>query len=84
MTTLAAHFHGELTTLGWVGLIASGLVCAWVIWRAVRYSVRPGEEDPAHHKYMIFDDDAADVDPKWARTDADGGARGMRSNPGTR
>ena len=54
---LAAHAHfGSLTPYEWVLVGVAGLAAAWSIWKAVVYTVRPGEQDPAHVKRLILDD----------------------------
>jgi hypothetical protein len=59
LPTLAAHEHSPFEDLGPLGW-ALGLVCAaisvWVIWLSVRWTFRPGEEDPDHPKRSIFDE----------------------------
>lgn len=43
--------------LGLAIIVVGTLVTLWVIAFAVRASVRPGETDPDHPKYLIFKDD---------------------------
>ena len=40
-------------------MAGAGLVTVWVIWRAVRLTVRPGEKDPDHIKRRILEDSPA-------------------------
>lgn len=53
----AAHDHPALQDLGplaWVALAVAGLAAAWVIWKAVRFTFHPGEEEPDHIKRSIL------------------------------
>ena len=51
-----AHAHfGNLTGFEWVLVGIAGLVGAWSIWKAVAYTLRPGEDDPGHVKRLILD-----------------------------
>lgn len=43
--------------LEWVGYSAMALVCVWVLWEAVRTTIRPNEDAPDHVKRSILDDD---------------------------
>lgn len=43
--------------LEWAGYGAMALVCVWVLWRAVRTTVHPGEDEPDHVKRSILDDE---------------------------
>lgn len=57
---LAAHEHAPFSSWGWLEwaiFAACALVTAWVLWLAVRWTLRPGEEDPDHVKRSILDDD---------------------------
>ncbi|MHC5010445.1 MAG: hypothetical protein ACYTG6_05755 [Planctomycetota bacterium] len=70
MTWLAAHDH-SLSDLGALELLGVGLaaiVTLWVIWKAVVYTFRPGEEDPGHIKRLILDEET-----ERARADASSG-----------
>ena len=56
---LARHVH-SLEALGpWgTALLAVGcLASLWVIWKAVVYTLRPGEEAPDHIKRSILDEE---------------------------
>jgi hypothetical protein len=56
---LAAHPHGVAGAGFWTWVVWAA-VCAvsvGVIWAAVRATFRPGEEDPAHVKRTVLDDD---------------------------
>jgi hypothetical protein len=61
MSVLAGHTHdlSEVGPVGWVLIGLAALFVVWVIWRTIVLTVRPGEEDPDHIKYMILDDDPA-------------------------
>ena len=64
MSLLAAHEHFEnLGPFEWAAVAAAGVVSAWVIWKAVVYTLHPGEEDPGHIKRMILDDGPAAGSP---------------------
>ncbi len=61
---LAEHEHSPFADLGfwgWAAAVAAAVVTVWVIWQAVRWTLKPGEEDPGHPKRMIFDDDFDDT-----------------------
>jgi hypothetical protein len=56
-----AHDHPawqDFGALEWILAGSAGLFTAWAIWRAVVYTLRPGEEEPDHLKRMIFEDPA--------------------------
>ncbi len=59
MSFLAGHVHdlSGLGTAGWVIVGVASLFVAWVFWRAVVLTIRPGEEEPDHIKRTILDDD---------------------------
>jgi hypothetical protein len=66
MTPLAStERHGLFQDLAWWGWavaavsIAAGL---WVLWLAVRWTLRPGETDPGHVKRTILDDEDRAMD----------------------
>jgi hypothetical protein len=42
----------------WILYGSMTLACVWVLWRAVRTTVAPGEDTPDHVKRIIFDDDS--------------------------
>lgn len=58
---LASGSHAiDVSTWGaleWVVYSAMALVCVWVLWRAVRTTIEPGEDAPDHVKRSILDDD---------------------------
>lgn len=49
-----AHIEGPLGTASWIALVASALFVAWTIFRSVKYTVRPGEEEPTHIKRLVL------------------------------
>lgn len=59
MSILAAHAH-DVSAFGfweWLAVGTAGLLCVWVIWKAVVLTFNPREDDPHHIKRMILDDD---------------------------
>ena len=57
MNALLAHLHLESFTLfDWVLTALAAVSAGWSIWLAVRYTLKPGETDPSHPKFLIFDD----------------------------
>ena len=55
---LAEHVHPEwedFGTLEWVIVVAATLVVIWSIYKTVRYTIQPGEQDPDHVKRIIFE-----------------------------
>lgn len=38
----------------WIWVVLAGVVAAWVIWKAVMYTLRPGETEPDHIKRIIL------------------------------
>ena len=57
---LSAHAHGGFGAWSWVEWAIFAFCClvtAWVLWVAVRLTLRPGEEEPDHVKRSILDDD---------------------------
>jgi hypothetical protein len=54
-----AHAHFEdLGAFEWALVIVAALIGGWSIWLAVRYTLRPGEEERSHPKYMVLDEPA--------------------------
>ena len=53
-------------TLEWTGYGSMILACVWVLWRAVRTTVRPNEDAPDHVKRLILDGEDAALDPRRA------------------
>ena len=51
--------HGRLpdSAVEWGIFVVAAVVTAWVLWKAVRYTMRPGETEPGHVKRSILDDD---------------------------
>jgi len=54
--------HGRLPdgVVEWAVFLVAGVVTAWVLWKAVRYTFEPGEDEADHVKRSILDaeDDA--------------------------
>ena len=49
-----AHFE-NLGPFEWGLVILAALIGAWTIWLAVKYTLRPGEDEPEHVKRSILD-----------------------------
>lgn len=49
--------------LEWAAYASMALVCVWVLWRAVRTTLHPGETQPDHVKRSILDDDTTPFGP---------------------
>lgn len=47
----------EWGPLEWAIVAVGGAISLWVIWRAVRTTLRPGEEAPDHVKRSILEDE---------------------------
>lgn len=61
-----AHKHPTWADFGpveWVAIVVAQLVAIWTIWKAVMYTLRPGETEPEHIKRVIFTENDAPVDP---------------------
>jgi hypothetical protein len=55
-----AHAHFEsLGTFEWMLVGIAALIGGWTIWLAVKYTLRPGEDEPDHVKRSILDDPRA-------------------------
>ena len=57
---LGAHKHPQWDEFGafsWTLIGLAALVVLWVIWRAVHYTLTPGETDPEHIKRSILRDE---------------------------
>lgn len=64
LTNLLAHVHPAWEDFGvfeWVVTGAAALFVAWSIWKAVSYTLHPGEEEPDHPKRIIFGEPPPDV-----------------------
>ena len=62
----AAHKHPTWADFGpveWVAIVVAQAIAIWAIWKAVMYTIRPGEEEPDHIKRVIFEENDAQVDP---------------------
>ena len=56
-TLLGAHDHATWEAFGLVEWLVVGVASAfvaWTIWLAVKYTLKPGEDAPDHHKRLIF------------------------------
>lgn len=54
---LAAHSHPtweDFSATVWVAVVVSSALVIWAIWKAVMYTLRPGEEEPDHIKRQIL------------------------------
>ena len=55
--TLAGHTHptwADFSATVWVAIVVAGAIAMWTIWKAVMFTLRPGEEDPEHIKRQIL------------------------------
>ncbi len=68
------HLHVDLGAFGpleWALVAGAALATVWSIWRAVRLTLDPGEEDPAHLKRLVFREPGAlaprglEVEVRW-------------------
>lgn len=53
------HAHpswADFTATTWIAVVLIGLAAMWSIWKAVMYTIHPGEEEPDHIKRMILGD----------------------------
>ena len=53
----AAHSHPTWEDFGpveWIAIVVAQAVAIWAIWKAVMYTVNPGEKEPDHIKRVIF------------------------------
>ena len=61
---LAAHVHfGDLSPVEWAIVGLAAVAAAWTIWKAVAYTLRPGEEGADHVKRLILDDASSRARP---------------------
>ena len=62
---LAAHDHfdfARFSVLEWALFVLECAITVWVLWLAVRTTLRPGEDAPDHVKNSILgEDDPADL-----------------------
>ena len=51
------HVHGldRLGPIEWIVVGLAALLALWSIWRSVLLTLRPGEDQPDHHKRLIFE-----------------------------
>ena len=55
-----AHKHPTWADFGpveWVAVVVAQAFAIWALWKAVMYTVRPGEEEPDHIKRIIFSEE---------------------------
>ena len=54
---LAAHSHPTWADFGptvWICIVLAGAFAMWTVWKAVMFTLRPGEEEPDHIKRQIL------------------------------
>jgi hypothetical protein len=61
------HLFEGLGLVEWVLVGIAIAAAAWVIWRAVILTIRPGEEDPEHIKRQVLREDASPGDRLGSR-----------------
>lgn len=67
---LAAHEHfdfARFSVLEWVLFVLECAITVWVLWLAVKTTMRPGEEAPDHVKRSILSDDDVPAAPRGAK-----------------
>jgi hypothetical protein len=57
----AAH-ASHASVFEWMLVLAAAVVLVWSLALALRYTVRPGESDPAHIKRRILLDESDETD----------------------
>ena len=81
---LAAHEHfdfAQFSLLEWALFVLESAITVWVLWLAVKVTLRPGEDAPDHVKRSILDDDALPAGQAGReRPDAPGGP-GLPKSP---
>jgi hypothetical protein len=68
---LAAHDHfdfGRFSVLEWALFVAECAITVWVLWLAVKTTLRPGEDAPDHVKRSILSDDESPAVPQVPTT----------------
>lgn len=53
------HSHptwADFTATTWIAVVLIGLAAMWSIWKAVMYTIHPGEQEPDHIKRIILGD----------------------------
>lgn len=53
------HSHptwADFTATTWIAVVLVALAAMWSIWKAVMYTIHPGEEEPDHIKRLILGD----------------------------
>lgn len=54
---VAAHSHptwSDFSPTVWVAVVVASALAMWSVWKAVMYTLRPGEEEPDHIKRQIL------------------------------
>jgi hypothetical protein len=59
----AGLLHAVTTPVDWALVVLAAAVVLWAFYSAVRYTIRPGEEDPHHVKRRIVVDEDTGEDP---------------------
>ena len=70
------HSWREFTPTTWVAVGLAGLVTAWVIYKAVMYTIHPGEEEEDHIKRVILSEPEGSLHVGVSSTGSDAGAAG--------
>lgn len=55
---IGVHARWPESPLEWALGLGALAATAWVLWLCVKWTVRPGEDEPDHVKRSILDDDA--------------------------
>lgn len=56
---ITGHVHPEWESFGpleWTIVAIASIVVVWTIYKAVQYTIAPGEDDPDHVKRIIFEE----------------------------
>lgn len=67
----SGHAHPtwtDFTPTIWIVLVVVGLATGWTIWKAVMYTIRPGEQEPDHIKRLILSDVLPEQEVRVAAT----------------
>jgi hypothetical protein len=60
------HWHSPHTVWEFVILIVDAIVVVWVFYLAIKYTVKPGEENPDHIKRKALELEDTDRNPDSA------------------
>ena len=82
MIWLAGHSHptwADFSPTVWVAIVGASGFAMWAVWKAVMYTIEPGEDEPDHIKRQILLEPAGlegalSSDPARAPTPASGPA----------